>query len=75
MSLKLISCNEQRFKALRDLSIAIDDAEKLGLDKTSIYKSLKKAKTPHITELSCKTVCSILSKQSDNFRSYEKRTE
>ena len=49
-----ILANEQRFKALRDLSVAIDDAEKLGIDKSSIYKSLSKAKTPHIPELFAK---------------------
>ena len=39
---------------MRDLSVAIDDAEKLGIDKSSIYKSLSKAKTPHIPELFAK---------------------
>ena len=43
-----ISSNEQRFKSLRDLSMAIKDAEKLGLSRRQIVSSLKKAKTPHI---------------------------
>jgi len=51
MTKAYIAANEQRFKALRDLSVAIDDAKKLGLDKYAIYKSLKKAKTPHIKDL------------------------
>ena len=38
--------NEQRFKALRDLSIAIEDARALGMTDSEIAKPLKRAKTP-----------------------------
>ena len=40
--------NEQRFKALRDLNMAIEDAKTLGVSNSSIIRSLKAAKTPHI---------------------------
>ena len=40
--------NESRFKALRDLNLAIEDARKLGLSEGEIAKSLKKAKTPNL---------------------------
>ncbi len=36
MTKAYITANEQRFKALRDLSVAIDDAKELGLDKYAI---------------------------------------
>ncbi len=49
-----IAANEQRFKALRDLSVAIDDAKELGLNRYDIFKSLKKAKTPHLKQLLAK---------------------
>ena len=43
-----IVSNEQRFKALRDLNMAIEDARTLGLKDSEIIKSLKKAKTSNI---------------------------
>ena len=43
-----IKSNEQRFKKLRDLHIAIDDARTLGLSDNEIYTTLKKAKAPNI---------------------------
>ncbi len=54
MTKAYITANEQRFKALRDLSVAIDDAKELGLNRYDIFKSLKKAKTPHIKQLLAK---------------------
>ena len=54
MTKAYIAANEQRFKALRDLSVAIDDAKELGLNRYDIFKSLKKAKTPHIKQLLAK---------------------
>ena len=36
--------NEIRFRALKDLSVAVDDAEYLGLSKGEIYKILQDAK-------------------------------
>ena len=36
--------NEIRFRALKDLSVAVDDAEYLGVSKGEIYKVLKDAK-------------------------------
>ena len=43
-----IVSNEQRFRALRDLNMAIEDARTLGLKDSEIIKSLKKAKTSNI---------------------------
>ena len=43
-----ISSNEQRFKGLRDLYMAIDDARTLGLSESEIYMALKEAKTPNL---------------------------
>ena len=43
-----IKSNEQRFKKLRDLHIAIDDARTLGLSDNEIYTTLKQAKAPNI---------------------------
>ena len=43
-----IASNEQRFKALRDLNLAIEDARILGLEESEIITSLKKAKTPSL---------------------------
>ena len=40
--------NESRFKALRDLNLAIEDARKLGLSESEVARSLKKAKTPNL---------------------------
>ena len=38
--------NEQRFKALRDLSMAVEDARLLGISDADIVAPLKRAKTP-----------------------------
>ena len=46
-----IVSNEQRFKALRDLNMAIEDARTLGLSDSEIAISLKKAKTPNLNEV------------------------
>ena len=46
-----IVSNAQRFKALRDLNMAIEDARTLGLSEDEIYRALKKAKTPNIDML------------------------
>ena len=43
-----IKSNEQRFKKLRDLHTAIDDARTLGLSESEIYSTLKRAKAPNI---------------------------
>ena len=43
-----ITSNEQRFKSLRDLNMAIEDAKTLGLSTKDIVVSLKKAKTPNL---------------------------
>jgi hypothetical protein len=43
-----ITANEQRFKALRDLNMAIEDAKTLGLSTAEIVKPLKEAKTPNL---------------------------
>ena len=43
-----IVSNEQRFKALRDLNLAIEDARILGLNEGEIITSLKRAKTPSL---------------------------
>lgn len=43
--------NEQRFKALRDLNTAIEDARILGLSNPEIIRTLKSAKTPNIGAL------------------------
>ena len=43
--------NEQRFKSLRDLHMAIEDARTLGLSDKEIIKSLTKARTPHLGAL------------------------
>ena len=43
-----ISSNEQRFKALRDLNMAIEDARTLGLSTKEIIKPLRDAKTPNL---------------------------
>ncbi len=36
--------NEMRFKALKELSVAVDDAEYLGMNKSEIYKILSDAR-------------------------------
>jgi hypothetical protein len=46
MTKAYVLSNEQRFKALRDLSMAIEDARALGLSDSEIAKPLKRAKTP-----------------------------
>jgi hypothetical protein len=46
-----ITANEQRFKALRDLNMAIEDAKTLGLSTAEIVKPLKDAKTPNLNFL------------------------
>jgi hypothetical protein len=46
-----VVANEQRFKALRDLNMAIEDARTLGFSDTEIRRSLKKAKTPSLNML------------------------
>jgi len=43
-----ITANEQRFKALRDLNMAIEDAKTLGLSRSDIIKPLREAKTPYL---------------------------
>jgi hypothetical protein len=43
-----ITANEQRFKALRDLNMAIEDAKTLGLSTPEIIKPLREAKTPNL---------------------------
>lgn len=43
-----IKSNEQRFKKLRDLHTAIDDARTLGMSESDIYQVLKQAKAPNI---------------------------
>jgi len=43
-----ITANEQRFKALRDLNMAIEDAKTLGLSTAEIIKPLREAKTPNL---------------------------
>ncbi len=43
-----ITANEQRFKALRDLNTAIEDAKTLGLSTSEIVKPLRKAKVPQL---------------------------
>ena len=46
-----ITANEQRFKALRDLNMAIEDAKTLGLSTAEIVRPLKKAKVPQLNYL------------------------
>ena len=46
MTKAYVLSNEQRFKALRDLSMAIEDARALGLSDSEIAKPLRRAKTP-----------------------------
>ena len=46
-----ITANEQRFKALRDLNMAIEDAKTLGLSTADIVQPLKEAKTPKLREV------------------------
>ncbi len=46
-----ITANEQRFKALRDLNMAIEDAKTLGLSTAEIVKPLRDAKTPNLNFL------------------------
>jgi len=46
-----IISNEQRFKGLKELYVAIDDARTLGLSDREIIKALKKAKTSNISML------------------------
>jgi DNA-binding transcriptional regulator YhcF (GntR family) len=43
-----ITANEQRFKALRDLNMAIEDAKTLGLSTDEIIRPLREAKTPNL---------------------------
>ena len=42
-----ITADESRFKALRDLGLAIEDARLLGLDEGTIATQLSKAKVPN----------------------------
>ena len=42
-----ITANESRFKALRDLGLAVEDARTLGLSEGSISRELSKAKVPN----------------------------
>ena len=46
-----ITANEQRFKALRDLNMAVEDAKTLGLSNAEIIKPLRDAKTPYLNFL------------------------
>ena len=46
-----ITANEQRFKALRDLNMAVEDARTLGLNMDEIIRPLKEAKTPNLDYL------------------------
>jgi len=46
-----IKSNEQRFKKLRDLHTAIDDARTLGMSESDIYQVLKQAKAPNVNYL------------------------
>ena len=46
-----ITANEQRFKALRNLNMAVEDAKTLGLTTSEIYRPLKEAKTPNLNYL------------------------
>lgn len=46
-----ITANEQRFKALRDLNMAVEDARTLGLSTAEIIKPLRDAKTPYLNFL------------------------
>ena len=46
-----ITANEQRFKALRNLNMAVEDAKTLGLTTPEIYRPLKEAKTPNLNYL------------------------
>ena len=48
MTKAYITANDQRFKALRDLNMAIEDARTLGLSTSEIMKPLKKAKVPQL---------------------------
>ena len=43
-----ITANEQRFKALRDLNTAVEDAKTLGFSTNEIIKPLREAKTPNL---------------------------
>lgn len=43
-----ITANEQRFKAMRDLNMAIEDAKTLGFSTADIVKPLRDAKTPNL---------------------------
>jgi hypothetical protein len=43
-----ITANEQRFKALRDLNMAVEDAKTLGFSQNDIVKPLRQAKTPNL---------------------------
>ena len=43
-----ITANEQRFKALRNLNMAIEDAKTLGLSTDEIIRPLREAKTPNL---------------------------
>ena len=46
-----INSNEKRFKSLRDLYLAIEDARKLGLSERQIENQLKKAKVSNYKEV------------------------
>ena len=46
-----ISANESKFKALRDLNMAIEDARTLGVPDHEIRKALKAANTPNVAML------------------------
>ena len=46
MTKAYVLSNEQRFKALRDLSMAVEDARLLGISDADIVAPLKRAKTP-----------------------------
>jgi hypothetical protein len=47
-----ITANEQRFKALRDLNMAIEDAKTLGLSTAEIVKPLKRCKNSKLKSFS-----------------------
>ena len=46
MTKAYVLSNEQRFKGLRDLSMAVEDARLLGISDADIVAPLKRAKTP-----------------------------
>jgi hypothetical protein len=46
-----VASNEGRFRALRDLAMAIEDARTLGISDTVIRRQLKKAKVTHVDDI------------------------